>query len=187
MLNYVPQFKFLFWRRSINSIKQNHFEKILKIKPKSFFAKLGGDEFKQYGYLSFELFNELPDKKEKLKIVENNDDDFWQIQRQVDNEDAIIKKSEMPDFIDLHIEKLEKNYSSLNASQIIQMQLRHFQSFLENAIRYQLHKIYVVHGIGKGVLKQQIENLLLEYPDVKSYNNNYTPRFGFGATEIFLD
>jgi hypothetical protein len=31
------------------------------------------------------------------------------------------------------------------------------------------------------------EEVLKKYPEISSYNNDYHSRFGFGATEIFLD
>jgi dsDNA-specific endonuclease/ATPase MutS2 len=91
------------------------------------------------------------------------------------------------DFIDLHAENLLPGYQHMDANDILYRQISHFKNFLEKAIKYNLHKIYVVHGIGKGVLKAEIEKVLKKYPEVSSYNNDYHTRFGFGATEIFLD
>jgi len=93
----------------------------------------------------------------------------------------------MPDFIDLHAENFLSGYQHMEANDILFRQISHFKNFLEKAIRYNLHKIYVVHGIGKGVLKTEIEKVLKKYPEVSSYNNDFHARFGFGATEIFLD
>jgi hypothetical protein len=104
--------------------------------------------------------------------------------RQTDNE--ILQMAAMPDFIDLHAEKLIPNHRDLDASSILRVQLSRFRQFLEKAIRLHMHKVYVVHGIGKGILKSEIEKILLQYPEVTSFNNGFNNRFGFGATEIIL-
>jgi dsDNA-specific endonuclease/ATPase MutS2 len=68
----------------------------------------------------------------------------------------------------------------------MQMQIQHFRQALERAITGGLDRFYVIHGLGKGKLREEISRILPEYSQVKSFNNNFHPRYGFGATEIFL-
>lgn len=181
-LNENPLFTFKF----DSAEEKNIFEKELKIKPKNFFSRLQSDMFKNKGYLFFNIIKNIPSLKHKTKDESEKIFYAWD-EKKIKKENEVIKKSEMPDYIDLHIEKLEKQYATLSASEILHIQLRKFRNFLEQAIRYNLHKIYAVHGIGKGVLKQEVEKVLKQYPEVKSFNNDYTARFGFGATAIFLE
>jgi dsDNA-specific endonuclease/ATPase MutS2 len=44
----------------------------------------------------------------------------------------------------------------------------------------------VIHGIGSGKLKDEIHEILKYRKDVKSFVNQYDPRFGYGATEVFF-
>ncbi len=86
--------------------------------------------------------------------------------------------------VDLHIEKLLPAHKHLSNGEIIQVQLRHFKQQLEEAIRRHEGSMVVIHGLGKGKLKQEIWKLLLEYTEVAHFDNDYDHRFGFGATLI---
>ncbi len=187
-LNDNPVFRFLFWLKDIRPDYKNQFEKEIKLKPKVFFSKMDSKEFGERGYFIIEIENDIPSQQKSKfpEINENDDNDFWNRKNKVKEINEVIIKAEMPDFIDLHIEKLHKNFSQLQPGEILQIQLRQFRNYLEKAIQHNLYKIYVVHGLGKGVLKNEIKKILAEYPEVESYNNDYNPRFGFGATEIFI-
>lgn len=89
--------------------------------------------------------------------------------------------------IDLHIEKLQKNFAHLRNSDIVHLQLKYFQENMEKAIRAKEYKMIVIHGIGKGKLKQDIIALLRHYPQVKTFRNDLHPKYGYGATEIFFE
>lgn len=183
-LNDHPAFLLKCWLKNKKPAYQDEFEKEIRLKAKQYFAKTESDEFKLNGYFTLQFFSELPlfvepkqiETSGEINEVENDDLD--------DHE--IIVKANMPDSIDLHTENLFIDSQKTDASEILAIQLKTFEQFIEKAIRYKLHKIYVVHGLGKGVLKKEIEKKLKEYPQVVSFNNHHNPRFGFGATEIFL-
>jgi hypothetical protein len=88
--------------------------------------------------------------------------------------------------IDLHIENLADNYSGMSNGEIMQIQLSRFREALENAIIGGLETFYVIHGLGKGKLREEIFRILPEYKAVKSFKNEYHHKYGFGATEIRL-
>ncbi len=46
--------------------------------------------------------------------------------------------------------------------------------------------LIVIHGVGKGRLKDEIHEILKTKKEVKSFINQYDPRFGYGATEIIF-
>lgn len=94
--------------------------------------------------------------------------------------------AEFPDEIDLHIELLHKNAQKLSDGEKLHLQLRTFESYLNKAIQMGLPRIFVIHGIGKGRLKSEITQRLQYHPFVKEFRNEYHPKYGYGATEIFL-
>ncbi|MBC8046678.1 MAG: DUF2027 domain-containing protein [Fimbriimonadaceae bacterium] len=192
-LNDNPACHFDFWVKTSDQTSENPFSKEVKLKAKQFFSKLESDEFLKNGYLFFELQKNIPARKENKQQPDFDWEEFENtthkkkiVEEEKTKNHDVIQKANMPDHIDLHIEKLEKNFRQLSNADMLQIQLRHCRIFLEKAIRYKLDKIYVIHGLGKGVLKNEIEKLLKQYPEIESYNNNYHPRFGFGATEIIL-
>jgi dsDNA-specific endonuclease/ATPase MutS2 len=95
--------------------------------------------------------------------------------------------SEMAHFspeIDLHIENLSKDYRGLSNGDILKIQLRHFDSFMDKAIRLGVDRIFVIHGLGKGTLKDSIHSRLVSEYRIKTFRNEYHPRYGWGATEV---
>ncbi len=61
-----------------------------------------------------------------------------------------------------------------------------FDKFLSQAIRLGVSKVFVIHGVGKGKLKDKIVTRLIQMPDVTNFKNEYHSKYGFGATEIDL-
>lgn len=122
-------------------------------------------------------------KKERLKEIEDS------VLRNISANEPkkkVTSYEPVPHEIDLHIEKLLSDHSGMSNAEIIQFQLKCFRSALEKAISGGVEKFYAIHGIGKGKLKEEIFRILPEYSQVKSFRNEYHPRYGFGATEIFL-
>jgi hypothetical protein len=88
--------------------------------------------------------------------------------------------------IDLHIEKLVLDAEKMSAEEKINFQMNIFAKALDTAILRGQNSLIVIHGIGKGVLKNQIHGMLNQTKQVHSYVNQHDNRFGFGATEIFF-
>lgn len=184
-LNDAPVWRFNFWQREKNAEKKHFFSKEIRLKAKQFFSRIESPEFIAQGFFLLQVSDEIPAAAVR-EIKEKPDLNFPQQKRKVDREHPVVMKASLPDHIDLHMEKLMPGMKFTDNSEILRHQTRAFRDFLEKAIRFNLHKIYAVHGLGKGVLKNEIEKILNEYPEVESYNNDYHSRFGFGATEIFL-
>ena len=68
----------------------------------------------------------------------------------------------------------------------LQLQLDHFEQYIDKAIRLGVPRIYVIHGIGKGKLKNMIASRLIQNPQIKTFKNEYHPRYGWGATEVIF-
>ncbi|RQH21817.1 hypothetical protein D5R40_31195 [Okeania hirsuta] len=49
-----------------------------------------------------------------------------------------------------------------------------------------MERVFVIHGVGEGKLRNAIATRLIKYPEVVSFKNEFHPRYGFGATEIIF-
>lgn len=90
------------------------------------------------------------------------------------------------DEVDLHIEKLCTDHHHLTNAQIIQIQLDYFDKIIHHAIMLNQDALTVIHGVGKGRLKEEIHNLLSMYKEVRHFISDWSPRYGYGATQIFF-
>ena len=88
--------------------------------------------------------------------------------------------------LDLHIENLVKEWEGLKNIAILAIQLNEFQRYLDLAISHHQHTMIVIHGLGRGKLKDEIHTILKQTPEVERFVNEYHPRYGYGATEIFF-
>lgn len=86
--------------------------------------------------------------------------------------------------IDLHIEKLTDSMRGMTNADIIQLQLSTLETYLRLAINnYQDHMV-IIHGLGKGKLRDEVHRILSATPEVDTYANEWHGRYGFGATEV---
>lgn len=90
-------------------------------------------------------------------------------------------KDEM--IVDLHIEKLMEHHYGLSNSEKLDIQARHFRKKLEAAVNGHFTKIIFIHGVGNGVLRQTIRDLLKTYEGIEYSDASYK-KFGAGATEV---
>ncbi len=93
-------------------------------------------------------------------------------------------KSEVILEVDLHIDKLRKNTKGMDNFDMLSLQLDTARAKLEFAIRKRISKIVFIHGVGEGVLKNELTYLLNKYP-VKYYDASYQ-QYGLGATEVYI-
>lgn len=88
--------------------------------------------------------------------------------------------------LDLHIENLIDTWHGLSNFEIVSIQLNHFQKRLFEALKNNEPYFVVIHGVGKGVLKDEIYKFLLQFPNVSMGPAN-TRKYGMGASEIRID
>jgi dsDNA-specific endonuclease/ATPase MutS2 len=85
--------------------------------------------------------------------------------------------------VDLHIEKLLEDHYGLTNSEKLDIQVKYFRRKLELAINGHFTKIVFIHGVGNGVLRQTIRDLLRTYEGIQYSDASYD-KFGAGATEV---
>ncbi len=87
--------------------------------------------------------------------------------------------------VDLHIHQLTKSYKNMSNYQMLDLQLETAKRQLEFAIRKRIQKVVFIHGVGEGVLKEELNYLFKRYENVKYYDADYQ-KYGLGATEVYI-
>lgn len=88
--------------------------------------------------------------------------------------------------VDLHAQHLLDSFKGMSNHEILQVQLKHFQKHLEEAISNKYYKIVFIHGVGNGRLKQEITRILKDYKGDVSFTDGNYKKYGFGATEVTI-
>jgi DNA-nicking Smr family endonuclease len=89
--------------------------------------------------------------------------------------------------LDLHAEVLIPNYRSLNSGEILERQKKEMENYLIEAIELGANEVFIIHGLGEGVLRKTVENYLSGLKKkklIQSFSNEYFPKYGFGATVV---
>lgn len=87
--------------------------------------------------------------------------------------------------VDLHINQLVKNPKGLGNYEMLNLQLGTAKRQLEFAITKRIQKVVFIHGVGEGVLKEELHYLFNKYENVKHYDADYQ-KYGLGATEVYI-
>jgi hypothetical protein len=183
-VNDGPSFSIDFSLLQPQKGKAPHYEAQLKLKPKQIFQRIEAMKENNEPTLSYQLFKDYPDKQEEdyvdLSKLSNKGYKIY---------DASKVRQNLPparSVIDLHIEKLTDNYEKLSNLEIIGIQLSEFEKWFDLAIAHQQASFIVIHGVGKGRLREEIHDILKTKKEVKHFINQYDARFGYGATEVFF-
>lgn len=157
----------------------------ITLKPKKLFDYLSAIRYENRPFFHIRLF-EKPSAKPREEVKVKHLIPVKKSQKEkshFDFEDA-LKKSKYE--IDLHIEKLVVDYKGMSNSAILQIQLKECQSALDLAYATHQHSIILIHGVGKGKLRDEIHLLLNQTNFVASYVYDYDVRYGYGATKVFF-
>ncbi|MFS4469402.1 Smr/MutS family protein [Maribacter sp. 2210JD10-5] len=87
--------------------------------------------------------------------------------------------------VDLHINQLVKNPKLLSNYDMLNLQLETAKRQLEFAMSKRIQKIVFIHGVGEGVLKEELGYLFRKYDNLKYYDADYQ-KYGMGATEVYI-
>lgn len=183
-LNDSPSFEFDFSLLQPDKKKAEHFESSVKLKPKQLFAKI--EELKEKNQATFSqlLFKNYPDK-----VIEDTVEMGKLAAKGYKIYEASKARQHLEparSVIDLHIEKLTDDYRRMSNYEIVNLQLKTFEKYYHLAVAHHQPSLIVIHGVGEGVLRDEIHDILRLKKEVKSFVNQYHPNFGYGATEIFF-
>lgn len=179
-----PRFHFEFSLTQPDKKKAPYYEASLKIKAKQLFKKIEEIQLKNEPSFSYLLFDEYPDKIEEERVdLGKLGNAGFRIY------DASRARENLPPartVIDLHIEKLTDSWKHLTNFEILSMQLKEFEKYYDLAIAHYQPSLTVIHGVGVGRLRDEIHEILRSRKEVKSFVNQYTAAYGYGATEIYF-
>ena len=107
--------------------------------------------------------------------------------KEVEPEHVIDKHKTSPHeaVVDLHIGELVQDYRTLENVEILKIQVNYFTRCLESAIANHLSKVTIIHGVGTGVLKTAIKQILKDYPNTE-YRDASMQQFGYGAMDVII-
>ncbi|WP_350292282.1 Smr/MutS family protein [uncultured Croceitalea sp.] len=87
--------------------------------------------------------------------------------------------------VDLHIHQLTNSTRGMSSFDMLNLQLDTAKRQIEFAIRKRIQKVVFIHGVGEGVLKEELVYLFKRYENIKYYDAEYK-KYGLGATEIYI-
>lgn len=156
----------------------------LKLKPQKVFQQvqhLLQDNQPSFSYLLFEDFKPIPQitphTGQQKKETGSERKPLAQISTPAD-----LPKQE----VDLHIEQLVDSTRGLSNADIITIQLAELQKYLRLAVNSYQTNMVIIHGLGKGKLRDEVHKILEQTPEVDHYTNEWQGKYGFGATEVWF-
>lgn len=100
--------------------------------------------------------------------------------------EKIQKSDSDTEIVDLHIEEIVENTSSMSPGEMLNTQIARFTTSLEGAINGKTKKIVFIHGVGNGKLRYEVQKTLnSKYPELK-YQDASFAEYGYGATMVII-
>lgn len=161
--NQWPEFGFI-----ITGIKDNFEAPVLVHKKLKFQAKVFHAGFKQCYFLgkqaySFRIDDEVQSKQ--LALLKQKDFSEHASAPQLKPE-YLLEQWINSGEIDLHIDKLKQNYTSLKASEILEHQLKCLDQAVQAAVVKHKKQLIVIHGVGNQYLKNKVRQYCKENRNV---------------------
>ncbi|MBL6964310.1 MAG: Smr/MutS family protein [Bacteroidetes bacterium] len=100
--------------------------------------------------------------------------------------EQVIDVDKPENIIDLHIDKIDPDFNSLDKREILPIQFNYFIKEFEKVIAFNYPSIIIIHGIGVNTLKDKIRKYLMGNKEVINYRDADIREYGYGATEVFL-
>lgn len=184
-LNDSPSFNFDFELTPSDKNKAEHYEASLRLKPKQLFARI--EELKKKGeatftYRLFDIYPGRPYEEAGLDMSLLQKSGYKVYDASKAKQHLEPAKYE----VDLHIEKLSPDSSSMSNFEMLTLQLKTFEKYLDLAIAHHQKEMIAIHGVGSGKLRDEIHEVLRLRKEVKFFVNKYHPKYGYGATEIYF-
>ena len=181
-MNDSPSFEFKFSIKPTDKNKSEYHEISFRLKPKQLFSKLEELKEKNEASFSFRLFENYPDRQVEHEpyfpeMKKRKSYDLAQVKQHLDPPRSVI---------DLHIERLTKDWQRLSNFEMLGLQLKAFEKYYDLSVLHMQPSLIVIHGVGSGKLREEIHAILNQKENVKSFINQYHPLYGFGATEILF-
>lgn len=185
----LPDFGFqiMYFRDSEKELNQPFIKKF-KINPVKFYK---ASTFQQNTYFKKEaLILKIAPVIAENELDKITEDDFRTLVKQKEEQNKpkiqLSKKSAEEVVIDLHITELIEQPEGLSNREILEIQLEKVESEMNSAIGSQVKRIVFIHGVGQGVLKQEVTNLLKRKFKKYYFQDASFKEYGYGATMVIL-
>ncbi len=179
-----PKFEFDFSLIHPDKKKAAGHEVFLKIGGKKLFKKIEETQANNDASFKYELFTHYPERVDEEKVDMSR---LGHAGFRVYNADKIRENlSPARSVVDLHIEKLTDHWQQLTNFEILTTQLNNFEKYYELAVAHKQATLILIHGVGEGILRNEIHDVLKLKKEVKSFVNQFHPLYGYGATEIYF-
>ncbi|MEX2597407.1 MAG: Smr/MutS family protein [Salibacteraceae bacterium] len=87
--------------------------------------------------------------------------------------------------LDLHIHELLDRFENMSNGEILHYQMSRCRAFLKEAFDKRYPKVILIRGVGEGVLRTEIHQLLDSLDHVEYHDAPYRS-YGYGATEVIF-
>lgn len=88
--------------------------------------------------------------------------------------------------IDLHLHEILEDESGMDDYDKLQYQLNLLRKEIKRLHQLRVREAVVIHGVGKGRLRDEVRNVLAESPAVVDFYDASFKKYGAGATHIVL-
>lgn len=96
------------------------------------------------------------------------------------------KKNQAPPMeVDLHIHKLVKSSKGMTNHDMVNLQLDTAKRQLDFAISKRIPRVIFIHGVGQGVLKEELKYFFGRYENLSISDGDYK-KYGLGAMEVYI-
>lgn len=185
----APRFSWIVEQTHVTS-RSGSMRDVLRIKPKKLFEYINKAQMANSPLFHIKLATDFPTHSE-IAEWETDSSKKSRIKAEISSgmpasKKPTVKAKAASRPVDLHIENLVDNVSGLSNFEMLTIQLQAFEDAMDEAIALQQQSLIVIHGVGKGKLKEEIHSLLPNYAEVDFFQHDWSPRYGYGATEIFF-
>ncbi len=178
-------FQLLYFRKNSTQLEEP-VQKEIRISPVKFFK---ASSFVKNNYFSTPaLLIRLAEHPLRAELDKLTEKDFQQVTLTKEPKKQIaveIPKSDLVE-IDLHINELIDDTSGLSNADMLKLQLDTFRKEMDNAIATGVKKIVFIHGVGDGVLKNELRRELQRKYSKFPFQDASFREYGFGATMAVL-
>lgn len=124
---------------------------------------------------------------DESKINGVNDDESFSMAKHVVSEGKLTGSRKPIEVweLDLHIEELTDSHSGWSNQEILNKQIRELRTFFKKARSRRIRKIVIIHGVGMGVLKDEVRLFLDDQNALEVYDADFR-EYGKGATAVEL-
>ena len=185
----LPEYGFqLIFFRNVEKELHPPVTKTFKVNPVKFYKEksFSSNFFFKTDALIYQISANILD----TEIDKLTDEDFKKVIRLKEKSEPvpIVKKTKPPEIIevDLHIHELVDSAKGLENREIIEIQIEKVEREMRLAIESRAGRIVFIHGVGQGVLKQEVSRLLKSKFPKYEFQDASFKEYGYGATMVIL-